>query len=105
MTTWLTIIGMAIVTYATRVTLLLTLRGELAPWLRRWLAYVPVAVFTALIVPPLLLQARGGTTSLVVGPSLAAGLVGALVSWYTRNILATIAAGLLAFWALRWLGF
>ena len=48
MTIWLTILGMALVTYATRVTALLTLRGELAPWLQRWLGYVPVAVFVAL---------------------------------------------------------
>lgn len=104
MTIWLTIVAMALVTYATRVTMLFALRGEIAPWLRRWLSFVPVAVFTALIVPPLLLQTRVGTTTLVLGPQLVAGLVGALAAWYTRNVLATIGAGLVTFWALRWLG-
>ncbi len=55
MTIWLTILGMALATYSTRAVALLALRGELAPWLRRWLDYVPVAVFTALVLPPLLL--------------------------------------------------
>ena len=45
---WLTIVGMALVTYAARVATLLALRGEIAPWLRRWLGFVPVAVLLAM---------------------------------------------------------
>src|SRR6266508_3711132 len=69
MTIWLTILGMALATYATRVTTMLALRGDVAPWLRRWLGYVPVAVFTALILPPLLLQTQGGAKALAFGPA------------------------------------
>jgi branched-subunit amino acid transport protein len=103
MTIWLTILGMALVTYATRVIMLLALRGEVAPWLQRWLDYVPVAVFTALILPPLLLSS-GERPTLLLGPALPAGIVGALVAWRTGNVLLTIAAGLAAFWLLRWAG-
>jgi branched-subunit amino acid transport protein len=101
---WLTILGMALATYATRVGTMLALRGEIAPWLRRWLGYVPVAVFSALIVPPLLIQSRGDTRSLAIGPALPAGLVGALVAWRSGNVVLTILAGMLTFWLLRWLG-
>ncbi|HRC77447.1 MAG TPA: AzlD domain-containing protein, partial [Kouleothrix sp.] len=59
---WLTLIGMALATYLTRVATMLALRGDMAPWLRRWLGYVPVAVFTALALPPLLLQSRDADT-------------------------------------------
>src|SRR5262245_30829910 len=104
MTIWLTILGMALVTYATRVTTMLALRGEVAPWLRRWLSYVPVAVFTALILPPLLLSEHGGARELAFGPALPAGIVGGLVAWRTGNVLLTILSGLVAFWALRWVG-
>jgi branched-subunit amino acid transport protein len=103
-TIWLTILGMALVTYATRVTTMLALRGDVAPWLRRWLGYVPVAVFTALILPPLLLAERGGAKVLALGPALPAGLVGGLIAWRTGNVLLTIGAGMATFWALRWLG-
>lgn len=99
---WLTILAMAAVTYVTRAALLIALRGEVAPWLRRWLGFVPVAVFTALIVPPLLIG--GDPPALTIGPALPAGFVGALVAWRTRNVLATIGAGMAVFWALRWLG-
>lgn len=101
---WITIIGMALVTYATRVTALLALRGPVAPWLQRWLAYVPAAVFTALVLPDLLLRGGAAGRVLVLGPALPAGLVGALVAWRGGNVLLTIAAGMLTFWVLRWLG-
>jgi branched-subunit amino acid transport protein len=104
MTIWLTILGMALATYATRVITMLALRGEIAPWLRRWLGYVPVAVFSALIFPPLLLQTNGDTRTLAVGPALPAGVVGALAAWRSGNVLLTILTGMVTFWLLRWLG-
>jgi len=104
MTIWLTILGMALATYATRVITMLGLRGEIAPWLRRWLGYVPVAVFSALIFPPLLLQTNGDTRTLAVGPALPAGVVGALAAWRSGNVLLTILTGMVTFWLLRWLG-
>ena len=88
-TIWLTLLGMAIATYATRVTTMLALRGEIAPWLRRWLSYVPE---------------RGGTRVLAFGPALPAGVVGTLVAWRGGNVVLTILAGLATFWLLRWLG-
>ena len=105
MTSWLVILGMAVVTYATRVLMLVALRGHLSPVLQRWLGYVPVAVFTALIVPPLLIQSQGNTQALAVGPPLVAGIVGALVAWRAGNLLRTIGSGMAVFWLLRWLGF
>ena len=101
---WLTILGMALVTYATRVTMLLALRGDVAPWLQRWLGYVPVALFTALIIPSLLLHTQGEMTTLAIGPALPAGIVGMVAAWRTPNVLLTICAGLATFWLLRWLG-
>jgi branched-subunit amino acid transport protein len=83
--------------------MLLALRGEVAPWLRRWLGYVPVAVFVALILPPLLLSS-GERPALVIGPALPAGVVGALAAWRTGNVLLTIGAGLVVFWLLKWAG-
>ena len=104
MTIWLIILGMALATYATRVTTMLALRGDVAPWLRSWLGYVPVAMFTALILPPLLLSEQAGVKMLAIGPALPTGLIGGLVAWRSGNVLLTIMAGLATFWALKWLG-
>ena len=103
MAIWLTLLGMALVTVATRVVPILTLRGEIAPWLRRWLGFVPIAVFVALLLPPLVF-APGELPTLAIGPALPAGVVGAVVAWRTNNVLLTIAAGMIVFWMLRWVG-
>lgn len=91
--TLLMIAGMAVVTYLTRAPLLVLLRGDLPVWLTRWLQFVPIAVFTALVVPPF--AAPGGHPAL--SWRLLVALVAALVAWRTKQVFATIGAGLLVF--------
>jgi branched-subunit amino acid transport protein len=100
MTTWIAIIGMAVVTLATRTLPLFVLQREPPEWVRRWLLGVPVAVFTALALRPLLLTG-GPEPQFSLGAPLLAGLVGAIVAWRTSNVLATICAGLAAYWLVR----
>lgn len=57
--------------------------------------YVPVAALTALIIPALL--PREGEPAYT---RAAAGLIGALIAWKTKNMLATVAAGIAVLWAL-----
>jgi len=69
-------------------------------WLRRGLRFVPASVLAALVFPALTHPA--GTLDLSFGNfRLLAGLVGAVVAWRTRNVLLTLAAGMLALWALQ----
>ena len=100
MRTLLIFLGMAAVTYFTRVTMLVMLGKELPPILRRWLAYVPVAVLAALVAP----SALAPQGSLAWGARGWASLVGTVVAWRTRNVFWTIVAGLAAFYLLRLLG-
>jgi len=97
----LTILGMGLITYAIRLVLfLLPERLALPPWLLRALRYVPAAVLSAIILPELLLT--GGALNLSLGNDrLLAGLVGLLVAWRTRNVLWTVAAGMVALWLLQ----
>jgi len=98
------IASMVLVTYATRYTMIGLLgRLTLPAWARRWLGFVPVAAFTAIIVPATL--APHGHVDLSFANHYAwAGLVCALVAWRTKHTLGTILAGLAAFWLLRRLG-
>lgn len=97
----LTILGMGLITYGIRVVLfLLPERLALPPWLLRALRYVPAAVLSAIILPELLLS--GGALDISLGNErLLAGLVGILVAWRTRNVLWTVAAGMVALWLLQ----
>lgn len=98
MTTWLTILGMATVSYALRGGLLVAGRGQFPPWLARGMAYVPIALFAALALPGFLRP----QSSIHVGPEAVAGLVAALVAWRTsgRTVL-VLAAGVAAFLVAR----
>ncbi len=90
----LMIVGMTAVTFGVRYPVLaLVGKLQLPDRVSRALRYVPVAVLTAIIVPELLI--RDGTWQ--VNPTnayLVAGIVAALVSWRTKNLLMTIVIGM-----------
>ena len=93
---WLTLLGMAVVTYLARSSFLLLPPGvETPPLLRRALRYVPAAVLTAIWAPELAF-AHGYE-------QLAAGAVAIAVAWRWRRTFATIVAGLASLHLFHWL--
>jgi branched-subunit amino acid transport protein len=89
--------GMALVTYFTRFTMIAMLGREIPPILKRWLRYVPPAVLAALVAPAVFAP-KG---SLEIGLPVLAVSVGAVAAWKTRNVFATIVAGLAVYWLVR----
>jgi branched-subunit amino acid transport protein len=96
----LIIVGMGLVTYAIRLSLIVLMgRIRVPPIVERALRFVPPAVLSAIIVPELLRPA--GMLNLSLGnPRLLAGMLAALVVWRTKNVFVAIAVGMLAFWVL-----
>lgn len=93
---WLTLAGMALVTFALRASfLLLPPHVETPPLLRRALRYVPAAVLTAIWAPELVLSPGY--------EQMAAGAVAIAVAWRWRVTFATILAGLAALHLFHWL--
>jgi uncharacterized membrane protein len=90
------ILGMAIVTYATRAGgLWLINRTNPSRFVTNWLKYIPGTVLVALIAPTVL--AEGGAEAI-------AALVTILVMVRTSKVLLAMVAGVLAVWILRvWL--
>jgi branched-subunit amino acid transport protein len=100
---WLTVIGMGIVTYATRIALIAGWEQvELPPLLMRGLHYVPPAVLSAIIFPEML-RPKGDFDLSLGNVRLLAGLLAALIAWRTKNVLLTIGGGMAALWLLQWL--
>lgn len=93
----LLILGMMLVTFGVRYsTLAIVGRLQLPPLMIRALNYVPVAVLTAIIVPEVLMP--GGAIDIGIDNAyLVAGLLAVIVSWRTKNLLATIVIGMAAF--------
>jgi branched-subunit amino acid transport protein len=101
MNVWLLLIGMGIVTYAIRLSLIVLIgRVDVPPLIQRALRFVPPAVLSAIIFPELLRP--GGTPDLSPGNvRLLAGVLAAGVAWRTKNVLLTIAVGMVALWVLQ----
>jgi branched-subunit amino acid transport protein len=94
MTFWATCAGMLAVTFGSRLSGL-TLHMRLPEFWLRFLHFVPIAVFAALVTPSL--QGSRGEGGIRIA---AAALVG-LVAWRTRQLAVAIAVGMAAFWLLR----
>lgn len=97
----LLILGMMLVTFSTRYPVLVYLsRRELPAAFKQALEYVPPAVLSAIIVPEVL--APGGQVQIdFSNAALVASLVAIVVSWRSKNLLATIILGMAVFWFLR----
>lgn len=92
------ILGMALVTFAVRYPILVLVgKIPLPERIFRALRYVPPAVLAAIIVPAVLFP-DGETIDISLTNSyLVAGIVSALITWRTKNLLLTIVLGMAFF--------
>lgn len=72
---------------------------EVPDGVERVLRFVPAAVLAALVLPAVATPGAGG----LAVDKLVAGALAAAVAWRTENVLATMAVGMGALWAMRWL--
>lgn len=95
---WLVIIGGGVITYLIRLSFIIAYgRLDLPGWFTRGLRYVPPAVLSAIILPELA-NWDGQVVNLSLNnPQIIAGIVAVLVAWRTRNVVLTLAAGLVCF--------
>jgi len=102
-TIFLTILGMAAVTYLPRLlpTWLLSSR-ELPRWLALWLRHVPVAVLAAMLFPAI--GVRSGALTITPGNLyLLATIPTLLVAWRTRSLFGSVITGVAGVALARWL--
>lgn len=94
MTFWLTVAGMVAVTFGSRLAGL-SLQRPLPEAALRFLHFVPIAVFAALVAPSLAGSQGEGEAR------VAAAALAALAAWRTRQLWVAIAVGMTVFWLLR----
>ena len=96
--TWLSITIAGILTYFTRMTMIALVRGDLlGEKIKAVLAYVPSAVFPAIIFPAIFINDYG-TYIEMNDPKIFGALVAIIVGYFSRNVIATIFSGLLSYW-------
>ena len=96
--TWLSIIIAGILTYFTRMTMIaLVSRDMLGDRIKAVLAYVPSAVFPAIIFPAIFINDYGNFIEMN-DPKIFAAIVAIVVGYFSRNVIATILSGLISYW-------
>jgi branched-subunit amino acid transport protein len=104
MSATLTILGMAVITFAIKaLVFILGDRVRFSPSMRQALAFVPVTVLTAIIVPMILAPHGQGLELSWRNPQLVAALVSVAICLATRQQLLTIMLGLAVFFGWQWL--
>ena len=89
-----------LLTYFTRMTMIaLISRDMLSDKVKAVLEYVPSAVFPAIIFPGIFLNDYG-TFIEFYDPKIFGALVAVIIGYFSKNILATILAGLISYWFL-----
>jgi branched-subunit amino acid transport protein len=98
------IASMAVVTFGIRYSMFVVAeRFEFPSRLENALRFVPPAVLTAIIVPPVLIPNGESIDLSYTNTYLVGALVAFGVGWFRRNLLLTIVSGMLAFWGWQWL--
>ena len=101
---WLIMVATGIFTFGTRFIMLSGVANRKLPaWLVEALNFVPIAVLTAIIVPAVLIDPASQNFSILGNPRLLAALIAIAVALITRQVIATIGAGLATLWIIKWL--
>jgi len=100
MSNWLLIICCGLITFLTRFSMIALLKKEMFnDRIREILSFVPSAIFPAIIFPAIFLD-NSGDFQLENNPKILASIIAVLVGMLSKNIIATIIAGLAAYWFL-----
>jgi len=100
MSDWALIIYCGLITFLTRFSMIALLKKEMFnDRIREVLSFVPSAIFPAIIFPAIFLD-NSGLLQFENNPKILASIIAVIVGMLSKNIVATIVAGLAAYWFL-----
>ena len=98
MVEWSLIIYCGLITFFSRFLMMAILKKEMfTDRIREVLSFVPSAIFPAIIFPAIFLDTTGDLL-IQNNPKILASLVAVIVGVFSKNIIATIFAGLATYW-------
>tara|TARA_A100000164_G_scaffold306069_1_gene282427 strand:+ start:230 stop:541 length:312 start_codon:yes stop_codon:yes gene_type:complete len=100
MNDWTLIIYCGLITFFTRFSMIALLKKEMFnDRIREVLSYVPSAIFPAIIFPAVFLDEMG-FLQFENNPKILASIIAVIIGTLSKNIIATIVAGLAVYWFL-----
>ena len=98
--TWTSIFIAGLITYFTRMGMITLIDKDVFnESFRKILSYVPSVVFPSIIFPGIFLDDYG-TLVAVTDPKIYGALTAIIVGFFSRNVILTIASGLISYWFL-----
>ena len=98
--TWLSITIAELLTYFTRMAMIALVSREMLNYrVKEVLAYVPSAVFPAIIFPAIFINDKG-LFEIDDNPKILAAIIAMIIGIFSRSIIATIFSGLASYWFL-----
>ena len=98
MTNWSLIIYCGLITFFARFSMIALIKKEMFnDRAREVLSYVPSAIFPAIIFPAVFLD-NSGVLDIESNPKIIAAIIATIIGVVSKNILATIFSGLIAYW-------
>lgn len=93
---WILIIGMAIVTFASRFfPVLFFAKRKISPALSRWMTYIPVSVFAALVASDIFFWEESFQLHPLQNIKLLPSLVVFIIAYKTKSLLWSMVVGIL----------
>ena len=100
MSDWALIIYCGLITFLTRFSMIALLKKEMFnDRIREVLSFVPSAIFPAIIFPAIFLDEMG-FLQFENNPKILASIIAVIIGILSKNIIATIVAGLAVYWFL-----
>ena len=100
MNDWALIVYCGLITFFTRFSMIALLKKEMFNnRIREVLSYVPSAIFPAIIFPAIFLD-ESGSLQFENNPKILASIIAVIIGTLSKNIIATIVAGLAVYWFL-----
>ena len=100
MNDWALIIYCGMITFFTRFSMIALLKKEMFnDRIREVLSYVPSAIFPAIIFPAIFIDEMG-FLQFENNPKILASIIAVIIGTLSKNIIATIVAGLAVYWFL-----
>ena len=100
---WLVMIFSGIFTFGTRFVMLTEWVAQGLPrWVIEPLAFVPIAVLTAILVPAVLIDPATQQIIIFENARFFAAVIATIVALLTRSVIGTISTGLATLWVMQW---
>lgn len=92
---WTLILGMAVVTYIPRLLpMLLLSKKEISPSFSRWMTYIPVSIFAALVASDIFFWSGSFNVNPVINIKLIPSVLVFIIAYKTKSLLWSMLIGL-----------